>query len=75
MTVLMKRKPFLWFIPIVLFPCLLSGCEGPKITGLKTDQIDTSQYPFQKLYRCDESFIGEVKKGHFTIIPAAEYDI
>jgi hypothetical protein len=75
MIILMKRKPFLWFIPIVFFLCLLSGCDRPKITGLESDQIDTSQDPTQKPCRSDESFTREVKNGYLTITPVAEYKI
>jgi hypothetical protein len=71
----MKRRLFAWFVLINLLLCFLSGCERPKITGLETDQIDTSRDPVQTPYRSDESFTREVKSGHFTITPVAEYKI
>ena len=75
MIVLMKRKLFFWFIPIVLFLCLLYGCDRPKMTGLDPDEIDTSRDPIQTSYKSDEPIIREIKNGHFTITPVAGYKI
>jgi len=75
MIVLMKRKLFFWFIPIVLFLCLLYGCDRPKMTGLDPDEIDTSRDPIQNSYKSDEPIIREIKNGHFTITPVAGYKI
>ena len=71
----MKRKLFLWFIPILLFLYLLYGCNRPKMTGVESDEIDTSQDPVQTSYKSDEPIIREIKNGHFTITPVAEYKI
>jgi hypothetical protein len=71
----MKRRPFSWFILIILFLCFLSGCNRPKLTGVESDEIDTSQDPIQASYKSDEPTIREIKDGHFTITPVAEYKI
>jgi hypothetical protein len=71
----MKRRPFSWFILIILFLCFLSGCNRPKLTGVESDEIDTSQDPIQVSYNSDEPIIKEIKDGHFTMTPVAEYKI
>jgi hypothetical protein len=71
----MKRRPFSWFILIILFLCFLSGCDRPKMTRLDTDEIDTSRDPIQTSYKSDEPIVREIKNGHFTITPVAEYKI
>ena len=71
----MKRRPFSWFIVIILFLCFLSGCNRPKLTGVESDEIDTSQDPIQTAYKADEPITREVKNGHFTLTPVAEYKI
>jgi len=71
----MKRRPFSWFILIILFLCFLSGCNRPKLTGVESDEIDTSQDPIQASYKSDEPIIREIKDGHFTMTPVAEYKI
>ena len=71
----MSRRLFLWLIPIVLFLCLLYGCDRPKMTGIEPDEIDTSQDPIQTSYKSDEPIIREIKSGLFTITPVAEYKI
>lgn len=71
----MKKRPFSWVILIILSLCFLSGCNRPKITGLDTDEIDTSRDPIQISYKSDEPIIREIKNGHFTITPVAEYKI
>jgi hypothetical protein len=73
--VTMKRKPFLWFILTILFLCFLSGCGRPKLTGVETDKIDTSQDPVQTSTKSDDPIIREIKNGHFAITPVAEYKI
>jgi hypothetical protein len=45
------------------------------MTGLDTDEIDTSQDPIQASYKSDEPIIKEIKNGHFTMTPVAEYKI
>ena len=71
----MKRRPFSWFILIILFLCFLSGCNRPKLTGVESDEIDTSQDPIQASYKSDEPIIREIKDGHFTMTPVADYKI
>lgn len=71
----MKRRPFSWFILTILFLCFLSACERPKMTGVDSDEIDTSQDPIQTSYRSDEPIMREIKDGHFTITPVAKYKI
>jgi hypothetical protein len=71
----MRRRPFSWFILIILFLCFLSGCDRPKMTGMDPDEIDTSRDPIQTSYKSDETVIREIKNGHFTIAPVAEYKI
>jgi hypothetical protein len=71
----MRRRLFSWFILIIFFLCFLSGCDRPKMTGLDTDEIDTSRDPIQTSYKSDEPIIREIKNGHFTITPVAEYKI
>jgi hypothetical protein len=71
----MNRRPFSWFIVIILFLCFLSGCNRPKLTGVESDEIDTSQDPIQTAYKADEPITREVKNGHFLITPVAEYKI
>jgi hypothetical protein len=71
----MKRRPFSWFILIILFLCFLSGCNRPKLTGVESDEIDTSQDPVQTSYKSDEPIIREIKNGLFTITHVAEYKI
>jgi hypothetical protein len=45
------------------------------LTGVESDEIDTSQDPIQASYKSDEPIIKEIKNGHFTITPVAEYKI
>jgi hypothetical protein len=45
------------------------------MTGLDTDEIDTSRDPIQTSAKSDEPIIKEIKDGHFTITPVAEYKI
>ena len=71
----MKRKPFLWFILTILFLCFLFGCDRPKMTGIESDEIDTSRDPIQSSYKSDDHIIREIKNGHFAITPVAEYKI
>jgi hypothetical protein len=71
----MNRKQFLWLLSIILFFHFLFGCDRPKLTGVESDKIDTSQDPVQTFYRSDEPIIREFKNGHFTITPVAEYKI
>jgi hypothetical protein len=71
----MKRRPFSWFILIILFLCFLSGCNRPKLTGVESDEIDTSQDPIQASYKSDEPIIREINDGHFTMTPVAEFKI
>jgi len=73
--VTMKRKPFLWFILTILFLCFLFGCDRPKMTGIESDEIDTSRDPIQSSYKSDDHIIREIKNGHFAITPVAEYKI
>jgi hypothetical protein len=75
MIVLMKRKWPLWFITIVLFLCILSGCDRPRITGVEPDEMDTSQDPIQMPFKADEPMTVKVKNGYFMITPVAEYKI
>ena len=75
MIVFMKRKRSPWFMVVVLSLCILFGCDRPKMTGVETDEIDTSQDPIQSPFKADDAIIKEVKNGHFTIIPVAEYKI
>jgi hypothetical protein len=71
----MKRRPFSWSILIILFLCILSGCNRPKLTGVESDEIDISQDPIQASYKSDEPIIREIKDGHFTMTPVAEFKI
>ncbi len=75
MILLMKRKWFLWFIPIVLSFCILSGCDRPRMTGVEPDEIDISQDPIQVLFKADEPMTVKVKNGYFMVTPVAEYKI
>jgi len=45
------------------------------MTGLATDEIDTSQDPVQTSHKSDEPITKEIKNGHFAITPVAEYGI
>ena len=45
------------------------------MTGLDTDEIDTSRDPIQTSHEFDEPIIKQIKNGHFTITPVAEYRI
>jgi hypothetical protein len=45
------------------------------LTGVESDEIDTSQDPIQTAYKADEPITREVKNGHFTLTPVAEYKI
>jgi hypothetical protein len=45
------------------------------MTGLDTDEIDTSRDPIQTSYKSDGPIIREIKNGHFTITPVEEYKI
>jgi hypothetical protein len=45
------------------------------MTGLETDEIDTSQDPIQTSYKSDEPILREIKNGLFMITPVAEYKI
>ncbi len=71
----MDRKLFIRFVLIILFLCLSYGCDRPKMTGLDTDEIDTSRDPIQTSYKSDEPIIREIKNSYFTITPVAEYRI
>ena len=69
----MRSKNHLIFLVILLL--LLSGCDKPTLTGVESDEIDISQDPIQASYKSDEPMIREIKNGHFTITPVAEYKI
>ena len=69
----MRSKNHLIFLVILLF--LLSGCDKPTLTGVESDEIDTSQYPIQTSYKPDEPMIREIKNGQLSIIPVAGYQI
>lgn len=71
----MDRKSLFWLILTILFFCLLTGCDRPKMTGVEPDEIDTSQDPIQTPYKSDEPIIKEIKNGQITIMPVAEYKI
>ena len=71
----MDRKLFIQLVLTILFLCLSYGCDRPKMTGLETDEIDTSRDPIQASHKSDEPFTKEIKNGHFTITPVAEYRI
>ena len=71
----MKRKQFLWLLSIVLLIHFVCGCDRPKMTGLETDEIDTSRDPIQTSHKSDEPIIKEIKNGHFRVTPVAEYKI
>ena len=71
----MNRKQFLWLLSIILFFHFLFGCDRPKMTGIESDEIDTSRDPIQTSYKSDEPIIREIKNGHFAITPVAEYKI
>jgi len=45
------------------------------MTGVDTDEIDTSRDPIQTSYKSDEPMIREIKNGNVTITPVAEYRI
>jgi hypothetical protein len=45
------------------------------MTGIESDEIDTSRDPIQSSYKSDEPNIREIKNGLFTITPVAEYKI
>ncbi len=71
----MNRRHLLWFILTILFLCFVFGCDRPKMTGVESDEIDTSRDPIQSSYKSDEPNIREIKNGLFTMIPVAEYRI
>jgi hypothetical protein len=71
----MDRKFLFWLILTILFFCLLTACDRPKMTGLEPDEIDTSRDPIQMPYKTDEPITMEVKNGYFTITPVAGYKI
>ena len=45
------------------------------MTGIESDEIDTSRDPIQSSYKSNEPNIREIKNGLFTITPVAEYKI
>jgi hypothetical protein len=45
------------------------------LTGVESDEIDTSRDPIQTSCKSDEPIIKEIKNGIFTITPVAEYKI
>jgi hypothetical protein len=45
------------------------------LTGVESDEIDTSRDPVQTSCKSDEPIIREIKNGLFTITPVAEYKI
>lgn len=45
------------------------------MTGIESDEIDTSRDPIQSSYKSDDPIIREIKNGHFAITPVAEYKI
>jgi len=71
----MKRKTFLLFILIFLILCFSFSCEGPQLTGVELEKIDTSQDPIQKPINSPEPMIIEFKNSHFTLSPIAEYKL
>ena len=71
----MKRKTFLLFILIFLILCFSFSCEGPQLTGVEFEKIDTSQDPIQKPINSPEPMIIEFKNSHFTLTPTAEYKL
>jgi hypothetical protein len=69
----MRSKNHLIFLVILLF--LLSGCNRPKVTGVESDKIDTTQDPIQKSIPSADGMIIELKNIHFTLTPVAEYKL
>lgn len=69
----MKYKNHLVFLILFLF--FSFGCDGPKLTGVEFEKIDTSQDPLQTPCTSEEPIIREIKNGIFTITPVAEYKL
>ncbi len=70
-----QRFSYSWFILIILFLYLFSGCDRPTLTGVESDRIDTSQDPIQKAYKSDQPILKEFNHGHCTMTPLAEYEL
>ncbi len=71
----MDRKSLFWIILMILLFWLLTACDRPRMTGVETDEIDTSKDPIQTPYKSDEPIIKEIKNGQITITPVTEYKI
>ena len=73
----MYRKLFSFSCIIggLLILCLLSSCDRPQKSGMDFDNIDTSGDPIQTSYKSEEPIVKEIKNGHFTITPVAEYKL
>ena len=73
----MYRKLFSFsgMIGGLLILCLFSSCDRPQKSGMDFDNIDTSGDPIQTSYKSEEPIVKEIKNGHFTITPVAEYKL
>jgi len=70
-----ERKLFFATIVSTLILVLLSGCEKPHLSGTETEEIDISRDPLQTPNPSGEPIIKEVKNGHLTLTPIAEYRV
>lgn len=59
----------------VFFLLCLSGCEKPHLSGTETEEIDISRDPLQTPNPSGEPIIKEIKNGHLTLTPMAEYRV
>jgi len=71
----MNRKLFPGIFGVILLFSLFFSCDRPQKSGMDFDYIDTSGDPIQTSYKSEEPIVKEIKNGHFTITPVAEYKL
>jgi hypothetical protein len=69
------RKLFLGIVVSIFLIFFLSGCEKPHLSGTETEEIDISRDPLQTPHTSSEPMIKEIKNGHLTLTPVAEYRV
>lgn len=70
----MHPKPL--FSSIIILLLLFSlGCEKPHVSRVESEGIDTSQDPVQSPLSSYEPMVKEIREGHFTLTPLAEYKL
>ncbi len=69
------KKLFFGIVVLAFLLPFLSGCEKPHPSGTETEEIDVSRDPLQTPNPSGEPIIKEIKNGHLTLTPMAEYRV